>query len=249
MPIRIPNLSLAIAAGLTFFVAGASAHELKSDAGNAEPASFDIVRTNVTKQDGNLIFRMETTGPIGAAKPTPTGRLEGSSVYAYVWPTKIDSAAVGFDPDQGILSFVLTSHPDFDDTPLYDENGDGARGNDGGVWHSHWVVLTPDEQCGPNGLKVRDIPDGAEPTLPKTWPGLPILLDSPGWSPELTGETVTVTVPFDGSGPAVGTNYDGVTSALRVRTNPHDPLLCVTNVFDVASGDLSLPGRIRTEAE
>ena len=37
-------------------------------------------------------------------------------------------------------------------------------------------------------------------------------------------------------------NFDGVTSGLRVSTTPHDPLLCVEAGFDVASGDLSLPG-------
>ncbi len=37
-------------------------------------------------------------------------------------------------------------------------------------------------------------------------------------------------------------NYYGVTAALRVNANIHAPLLCVTDVFDVASGDLSLPG-------
>ena len=34
-------------------------------------------------------------------------------------------------------------------------------------------------------------------------------------------------------------------AALRVNASVHDPLLCVTNVFDVASGDLSLPGEAR----
>ncbi|WP_157202645.1 hypothetical protein [Calidithermus chliarophilus] len=39
--------------------------------------------------------------------------------------------------------------------------------------------------------------------------------------------------------------YDGVTAALRVNAGLHSPLLCVSDVFDVASGDLSLPGRLR----
>jgi hypothetical protein len=29
-----------------------------------------------------------------------------------------------------------------------------------------------------------------------------------------------------------------------VNTNIHAPLLCVTDVFDIASGDLSLPGAL-----
>jgi hypothetical protein len=34
------------------------------------------------------------------------------------------------------------------------------------------------------------------------------------------------------------------TGGLRVHAQVHAPLLCVVNVFDVASGDLSLPGKV-----
>jgi len=44
---------------------------------------------------------------------------------------------VGFDPKSGILALTVTSHPDFDDTPLIDENNDGDPANDGKTWHSH----------------------------------------------------------------------------------------------------------------
>jgi hypothetical protein len=50
-------------------------------------------------------------------------------------------------------------------------------------------------------------------------------------------------VPGSLSG-ARGAGYDGVTAALRVNADVHAPLLCVTDVFDIASGDLSLPGRV-----
>ena len=46
------------------------------------------------------------------------------------------------------------------------------------------------------------------------------------------------------AGGAEGASYDGVTSALRVNESVHAPLLCVTDIFDVASGDLSLPGTV-----
>ena len=84
----------------------------------------------------------------------------------------------------GILALAVTSHPDFDDTPLYDENGDGDRSNDGNVWHSHWVVLQPNEQCGKDALGVGGYTRWNQ-THDCLKPGqvLPILLDSPGWSP------------------------------------------------------------------
>lgn len=36
-------------------------------------------------------------------------------------------------------------------------------------------------------------------------------------------------------------NYDGVTSARQVNVDLHDPLLCGSSVWNVASDDLSLP--------
>ncbi len=81
--------------------------------------------------------------------------------------------------------------------------------------------------------------------MPATWPGLSIFIDSPGYTPLFDGPEVKHTVPFAKAQAVVGTSYDGVTSALRVNANVHAPLLCVTDVFDVASGDLSLPGKVK----
>jgi hypothetical protein len=53
-----------------------------------------------------------------------------------------------------------------------------------------------------------------------------------------------VRVPFDDIGTVEAGSFDGVTAALRVNASVHNPLLCVTNAFKVASGDLSLPGKV-----
>jgi hypothetical protein len=164
-------------------------------------------------------------------------------VFSYVWPTNIDAYEVGFERNAGILALAVTAHPDFDDTPLFDESGDANRGNDGGLWHMHWVVLGPDEACGKGGLKVKDIADGAKPRLPKTWPGLPLLIDSPGWQPSMSASEVEVRVPFDDIAVVNAASFDGVTAGLRVNASAHAPLLCVANVFKIASGNLSLPGK------
>jgi hypothetical protein len=217
---------------------------IQAPKGSGTLAPFDISHTKITT-DGNVAtFHMAVSGKAGANKPTLTGRLAGSNVYSYVWPTSIDSHEVGFDKKAGILALAVTAHPDFDDTPLYDENSDGNTNNDGNVWHSHWVVLQPNEQCGKGALGVVDIPEGANPRLPKTWPGLAILLDSPGWSPTFDSETVEVRVPFDDIGSINNASFDGVTAGLRVNQSVHAPLLCVVDVMDIASGDLSLPGKV-----
>ena len=43
--------------------------------------------------------------------------------------------------------------------------------------------------------KVVDIAEGIKPRLPKTWPGLPILIDSPGWSPVFDGHSLAFDAP------------------------------------------------------
>jgi len=247
---RSRTSSFFICALLAGGAAGAAAHGTEQHGGiatqarQAVKAPFDVVHTRISTQGNTAVFHMTVSGKAGATRPSKSGKLAGSTVFSYVWPTSLDPALVGFEPKAGILAFAVTSHPDFDDTPLFDENGDGDPANDGNVWHSHWVVLQPDPACGKDALKVVDIPKGAKPRLPKTWPGLPILIDSPGWSPTFKRQVVEVRVPFDDIAAVETASFDGVTAALRVNASVHDPLLCVTDVFKVASGDLSLPGKV-----
>lgn len=238
--------ALALASG-TFADETHAIHQdgaITSEADGSKVATFDILAAHAHR-DGRLVtFHMTTNGVAGAEQPEPVGALGGAPVLSYVWPTSLDPATVGFEGGTGILALAATSHPDFDDTPLFDENGDGDPANDGLLWHSHWVVLTPTEDCGEGALGVRDIPEGATPAMPATWPGLPIFIDSPGYTPLFDGPEISVTVPFADPDAVSGAAYDGVTSALRVNANIHAPLLCVTDVFDIASGNLSLPGAI-----
>jgi len=246
MTSRASTSLLALAAALLCTTAWSHEHEggIHADMKKGSQATFDIVHTKIST-DGNVaIFHMAVSGKAGQSRPSRSGKLAGSKVFSYVWPTSLDTSTVGFEPKAGILAFAVTAHPDFDDTPLFDENGDGNPNNDGNVWHSHWVVLQPDQACGKDALKVVDIPEGTKPKLPKTWPGLPLLIDSPGWAPSVKKNTVEVRVPFDDIGVVQTGSFDGVTAALRVNASVHNPLLCVTNVFKVASGNLSLPGKV-----
>lgn len=231
---------------LAAFASGVAAH----DGGITSPANadvlpaFDLVHTRISTEGRIATFHMAVSAKAGASTPSASGQLAGSTVFSYVWPTTLDPYLVGFESRAGILAFAVTAHPDFDDTPLFDENGDGKLGNDGDLWHSHWVVLQQDDACGEGALKVVDIAEGTSPRLPRTWPGLPILIDSPGWSPTFTDDAVEVRVPFDDIGVVEAGRFDGVTAALRVNASVHNPLLCVVDVFKIASGDLSLPGAV-----
>ncbi|MGE0283826.1 MAG: hypothetical protein AB7P20_24865 [Rhizobiaceae bacterium] len=224
-----------VLAGL--LAAPASAHEIKSEVDASKPAAFDIVSASATTDGRLATFAMELAGEAGSVVPTAIGKLPGSEVASYVWPTALDPSAAGFAEKSGILALAITAHPDFDDTPLFDENNDGDPANDGKSWHSHWVVLGKDAACA-GGLKVNDVSPGTD-VLPATAPGLPLALDSPGMSPTLSGKTAKITVPV--KSPEI--SFDGVTAKLTVNGEGKAPLLCVTSVYDVASGDLSMPGK------
>lgn len=231
------GMSLA-ATALLCLDATASAHEIQTSANHAVNASFDIVETRITTGNGVATFRTRVRGDAGKARPAATGKFEGSEVYAYVWPTSLNSADVGFEKDQGTVALAATFHPDFDDAS---KRAKSATNRD--RWHAHWVILNEDKAC-PGGLKVKDIPAGTKPKLPPDWPGAPILIDSPEYKTELGGDAVEVQVPLAEIGALANARFDGVTAGLKVNANLHTPLLCVTDVHKVASGNLSLPGRV-----
>ena len=235
---------IATIGALAVLVSGtAFAHEISAPANPETPAAFDITRADATTDGRLATFIMEVRGAAGSVKPTPTGRVQGAKVEAYVWPTRLDPETVGFAPKSGILALAVTAHPDFDDTPLFDENADGILDNDGANWHSHWVVLGEDAACS-GGLKVLDISPGQD-ALPLTAPMLPIALDSPGMSPVLDGSRVRLTVPVKG---AENVAFDAVTAELQVHPEEKGtPFLCVVGVHKTASEDLSYPGRITRE--
>lgn len=234
----IKTLALALALCAS---ASAVAHDVHSGgiqlpANNAVKAPFDLVHARISTKGNVATFHIAVAGKAGASTPARSGKLAGSTVFSYVWPTTLDPSVVGFDAKSGILAFAVTAHPDFDDTPLFPAPL--------GSWHSHWVVLQNDEVCGKGALKVVDIPAGAHPALPKTWPGLPILIDSPGWRPVFKEHSLEVRVPFDDISVVNAANFDGVTAGLKINASVHAPLLCVADVFKIASGNLSLPGKI-----
>ena len=202
---------------------------------------FDITNVKV-EQDAKLnqlIFSVEVAGTAGATVPTAIGALDGAPVLGYVFPTTLNSTDVGFDDTEGIVALALTSHPDFDDTPIWDENMDGIFDNDGVVWHPHWVLLE-DNIAVSGGLAVKATT--ATSVLPPTNPGMPMYMDSPGFQVVTSGNTIHCTVPIYRMNQKVDFNYDGVTVLMNVNTSdPNLPLLGVYEVFEIASGDLSLP--------
>lgn len=195
---------------------------------------------------GLLVFEQEVAGTAGATVPDAAGQVDGAPVLGYVFPTTLAPEDVGFAPGEGIVALAATSHPDFDDTPLWDESGDRDYANDGVVFHTHWVVLVPDERVA-GGLAVKET-QAIEEDLPPTAPGMPMYLDSPGFSVVLRGSTLRLLVPLDRVGGRTDFHFDAVAAYMEVNQSYEGrPMLGVYEVYDVLSGDLSLPYTVSEE--
>ncbi len=189
-----------------------------------------------------LVFEQQLAGEVGATLPQPAGQLDGAPVLGYVFPTTLSPEDVGFGGTDGIVALAITSHPDFDDTPLWDEDNDADYANDGVIWHSHWVVLTADERV-PGGLSAAAFdPDDEAVVMPPTNPGMAIYLDSPGFSVVSDQNMLRVLVPAQRVNHNIDFNFDAVTAYMEVNTSDQNrPMLGVYEVYSVGSGDLSLP--------
>lgn len=189
-----------------------------------------------------IVFEIQVKGHAGESVPKPFGQLDGAPVLGYVFPTSLKSTDVGFSAVEGIVALALTSHPDFDDTPLWDENNDQKYDNDGVIWHPHWVVLTQDDRV-PGGLSVKQFKKGdVSVKLPPTNPGMPMFMDSPGFPVITKGNAIRVVVPGYRMNHQTDFKFDGVAAYMQVNgSDEKRPMLGVYSVYSVASGDLSLP--------
>lgn len=234
---------------MAFVVAVSTMAACNSENGNPD---FQIVSTKVTHDPELAITIWEITveGTAGKTTPVPVGQLDGAPVIGYVFPTTLKSTDVGFGATEGIVALALTSHPDFDDTPLWDENGDLTFNNDGIVWHPHWVVLNGNDRVA-GGLAVKQFdPEKEEITLPPTNPGMPMYMDSPGFHVVTSGNTIKVIVPDYRMNNQKDFNFDAVAAFMKVNTSDESrPMLGVYEVYSVKSGDLSLPYQVETKSE
>ena len=209
---------------------------------------FKINEVSVTHQEnlGITIWEISVVGTAGKTTPAKVGQLDGAPVLGYVFPTSLKPTDVGFNQTDGIVALALTSHPDFDDTPLWDENNDQIFNNDGIIWHPHWVILHQDKRVA-GGLAVKQFKKADETVvLPPTNPGMPMYMDSPGYPVMTKSNTIKVIVPNYRMNNKTDFNYDGVTAFMRVNTSDDNlPMLGVYNVFSIASVDLSLPYKVK----
>lgn len=221
--------------------------------GSYDNNDFQITGVSVKHHPdiGATVWEIKVKGSAGKTTPTPAGQLNGAPVLGYVFPTTLRSGDVGFSQTEGIVALALTSHPDFDDTPLWDESVDGKYDNDGIIWHPHWVVLTEDKRVD-GGLSVKQFtPGDAAVKLPPTNPGMPMYMDSPGYQVVTKGNLIRVIVPDYRISNKTDFSFDGVAAYMQVNTgtgghgSSDKPMLGVYKVYSVASGNLSLPYRVQ----
>ncbi len=195
-----------------------------------------------------LIFEMQVEGQAGRTVPKPIGKMEGAPVLGYVFPTTLKPTDVGFSPTDGIVAMALTSHPDMDDTPLWDENNDSNYGNDGLVWHPHWVILTKDPRV-PGGLSVKEYKkEDKAVRLPKTAPGMPMYFDSPGFNVVTQGKVIRMGVPAYRMNNQKHFKFDAVSCYMEMSHHTGSkPLLGVYQVYHILSGKLTLPYAVKQE--
>ena len=189
-----------------------------------------------------LVFEQKLNGTIGTTAPKEIGQLDGAPVLGYVFPTTLKSKDVGFNSTDGIVALAATYHPDFDDTPLWDENNDGNYTNDKTSWHTHWVLLTKDTRV-TGGLSVKQFKkEDTAVILPPTNPGMPMYMDSPGFSTLVRGSSFKILVPAQRVNNKIKFKYDAVAALMNVNTSkPDRPMLGVSKVYSVLSQKLSLP--------
>lgn len=236
-------LLLLISATLLFSTSTSCAQEstYKND-------DFQITGVSITHKShlGITIWEIGVDGTAGKTTPIKVGQLDGAPVLGYVFPTSLKPTDVGFNQTDGIVAMALTSHPDFDDTPLWDENSDQIFDNDGVIWHPHWVILHEDKRVA-GGLSVKQFKKADKTVvLPPTNPGMPMYMDSPGYPVTAMNNTIKVIVPDYRMNNRTDFNYDGVAAFMKVNTSDDNlPMLGVYEVFSVASGDLSLPYKVK----
>ena len=241
------------ALALTTSVATAQTHKPAAAYDNAD---FTIKSASITYDNtlDMLIFEMQVEGAAGRTVPKGVGSMNGAPVLAYVFPTILKPTDVGFSATEGVVAMGLTSHPDMDDTPLWDENNDGVFDNDGVVWHPHWVILTKDSRV-PGGLSVKEFKkEDKAVTLPKTAPGVPLYFDSPGYNVVTRGKAIRMGVPAYRINNRKDFNFDAVSCYLEMRmggdhasheSSAAKPTLGVYAVYTVLSGKLTLPYTVK----
>ncbi len=161
----------------------------------------------------------------------------------YLFPTTLSPTDIGFGNVSGTVALAIMSHPDYDDTPLWDENRDSDYHNDGAEYHTHWVILRNDQLTVRRSFRGKNIVPLTAPRRGNNLGSAPIMyLDSPGFPVTITDDTIQVLVPAQRVSHNITFGYNGVTVEHKRSLSDGRPILRKTTIFDIRSrGETSSP--------
>ncbi|MEL7531334.1 MAG: hypothetical protein AAFN10_08510 [Bacteroidota bacterium] len=107
---------------LFVFSAACGQSEIKWEAANVDDLQITSTQAKVYEDLGIIALEIKVKGNAGQSTPQAAGQMDGAPVLGYVFPTSLKPEDVGFSATEGIVALALTAHPDFDDTPLWDDD-------------------------------------------------------------------------------------------------------------------------------
>jgi len=214
-----------------------------------ENANLEILSTKAiyNKDLQELVLSIKVKGKAGATTPDSLGKMDGAGIVSYLFLTDLKSEDIGFGKTDGIVALALTSHPDFDLSPLWDENNNGVYSDDGSTWQSHWVILTKEERVG-GGYAVKEL-NKEDPTikLPSTAAlNVPLYMDSPGFQVVTKDHTIKVVIPSYRINNKIDLKFNAVTCYMTYNiTDPNLPRLGIRNIYYKASEEIQFPYSVK----
>lgn len=200
---------------------------LPGDAYDSAALEISDARVKYEEVIDAYIFTIEVSNDAGSVAPMPAGQVDGAPVLGYVFVTDLSLEDVGYVGVEGAVALGITSHPDFDDTPLWDEDNNDAYDDDDIVYHSHWVVLEENDLAG-EGLAV--VQAGPDDILTPTSP-MPMYLDSTGFTILEKGREISVIVPVNAVKRNTTFTSNALTAYLEVGIVDNAPLLKVERFY------------------
>jgi hypothetical protein len=194
-----------------------------------------------------LVLSIKVKGKAGATTPDSLGTINGAGILSYIFPTSLNAEDVGFSKTEGIVALALTSHPDFDFSPLWDENNNGIYNDDGRSWHSHWVILVKEERVG-GGYAIKELKKEDQfVKLPMTAASnIPLYLDSPGFQVIIKDHSIKVVIPSYRINNNLDFKFNAMTCYMTYNiSDPNLPILGIRNIYYKASDKISMPYSVK----
>jgi hypothetical protein len=212
-------------------------------------ANLEILSTKAIYNDDlqELVLSIKVKGKAGATMPDSLGNMDGAGIVSYLFPTNLKAEDIGFGKTEGIVALALTSHPDFDFSPLWDENNNGVYNDDGRAWQSHWVILVKEARVG-GGYAVKELnKEDHNIILPKTAAiNIPLYIDSPGFQVVIKDHTIKVVIPSYRINNKTDLKFNAMSCYMTYNlTDPNLPILGIRNIYYTASEKVLLPYSVK----